>query len=348
MSKILIIRFSALGDVAMTVPVIYSLASNYPMHEIYILSRRQFEPLFDTLPDNVHFIGTDLSGRHLGFSGLNKLYKDLRIEKFDLIADFHSVLRSNYLMFRFKMDGIKSASIDKGRSDKKKLTRKKNKQVVPLETSFSRYHKVLQKLGFHFDLQFESIFEKKQFDIRQTETLYGKKTVVKWLGIAPFAKHKGKVYPLELQEEVISHFATDKKVKVFIFGGGEDEKNIVDKWVDKYPSLYSVVGELNTSQELVLMSQLDLMFSMDSANMHLASLVNTKVVSFWGATHPYAGFLGWNQSLENSIQSDLFCRPCSIYGQKPCYRKNYECLYQISPKQMIDRIDNLLFNPASN
>ncbi len=346
MSKILIIRFSALGDVAMTIPVIYSLASNYPMHEIYVLSRKQFEPLFEMLPENVHFIGADLSEKHHGVSGLNKLYSELKVEKFDYIADFHSVLRSNYLLLRFKLDGIKSARIDKGRPEKKQLTRKKHKLVIPLQTSFSRYQEVLERLGFHFDLQFASLFEKNQQDRFQADTVYGKKTDVKWLGIAPFAKHKGKVYPLELQEKVISHFASDERVKVFIFGGGVAEKNIVDTWVDKYPSLYSVVGKLNTSQELAFMSQLDLMFSMDSANMHLASLVNTTVVSFWGATHPYAGFLGWNQSLENTIQTDLFCRPCSIYGQIPCYRKNYECLYQITPEQIIARISNLLFNPS--
>ena len=91
------------------------------------------------------------------------------------------------------------------------------------------------------------------------------------------------------------------------------------------------------------MSQLDVMYSMDSANMHLASLVNTQVVSFWGATHPYAGFMGWNQCLENVVQVDeLTCRPCSIYGQKTCYRKDYACLNRITPKQIINRIENAL------
>jgi ADP-heptose:LPS heptosyltransferase len=98
-------------------------------------------------------------------------------------------------------------------------------------------------------------------------------------------------------------------------------------------------------QELILMSHLNVMLSMDSANMHLASLTDTPVVSIWGATHPYAGFLGWNQPQENILQvDDLDCRPCSIYGQKPCLRGDYACMNQITPDQVVRRISDII-NP---
>ena len=343
MSKILIIRFSALGDVAMTIPVIYSLAQEYPMHEITVLSRSSFQPLFQELPSNVRFLGIDLKGKYNGIPGLNLLYKELRAEKFNFVADFHSVLRTQYLRVRFMLDGVRTASIVKGRNEKKKLTQKKNKTFVQLKSGFTRYYEVLEKLGFKFDLNFKSIFiEENKFN-SELITLTGEKDNLKWLGIAPFAKHKGKIYPLELQEKVIAHFASDHRVKVFIFGGGDSEKEIVDRLVVKYPTLISLVGKLNMSKELLLMSRLDLMYSMDSANMHLASLVDTPVVSIWGATHPFAGFMGWNQSSENVIQTDLFCRPCSIYGQIPCYRKDYACLFQILPGNVINHIEKALF-----
>jgi len=343
MSKILIIRFSALGDVAMTIPVIYSLANANPAHEITVLSREPFRVLFKSLPTNVRFIGAELKGKHNGIKGLNVLYKELKEEQFDFVADFHSVLRSHYLCLRFKLDGVSTASIDKGRKEKKKLTQKQSKTFVQLKSSFDRYYEVLEKLGFSFDLNFVSVFEKGG-DLSAIISQTGYKSSEKWLGIAPFAKHRGKIYPLELQEKVIAHFANDKRIKVFIFGGGESERNTVNSWVEKYPSVLSMVGKLNMGQELVLMSQLDAMFSMDSANMHLASLVNTQVVSLWGATHPFAGFMGWNQTVENTIQGEISCRPCSIYGQKPCYRGDYACLYQITPEQIINRIENLLFD----
>ena len=95
-------------------------------------------------------------------------------------------------------------------------------------------------------------------------------------------------------------------------------------------------------EELILMSNLDVMVSMDSANMHLASLVGTTVVSVWGATHPYAGFMGWNQKEENAVQVTLPCRPCSIFGNKPCRRGDYACLRQIEPSDIIQKIENNL------
>lgn len=346
MSKILIIRFSALGDVAMTIPVIYSLAVAHPLLEITVLSAKSLQPLFENLPENVKFIGADLKGRHKGIKGLNVLFNELKVRKFDYVADFHSVLRSRYLSLRFMLGGAKTAKIDKGRSNKRKLTHKNNKVLVPLKSSFFRYKEVLQHLGFNFELHFDSFFNNKIIEFSQKNDQAALKADFKWIGIAPFAKHKGKIYPLELQEKVISHFANDKRVKVFIFGGGESENNVVNNWLEKYPSIVSMVGKLNMNQELLLMSQLDVMLSMDSANMHLASLVNTTVVSVWGATHPYAGFMGWNQSSDNAIQVDLTCRPCSIYGNKPCYRGDYACLYQITPTTIIKRIEALLFTTS--
>ena len=90
--------------------------------------------------------------------------------------------------------------------------------------------------------------------------------------------------------------------------------------------------------ELELMRGLDVMLSMDSANMHLASLVGTRVVSVWGATHPYAGFLGWGQRAEDCVQKDLPCRPCSIYGSKPCRYGDYRCLNSITPEEIVKAV----------
>ena len=90
------------------------------------------------------------------------------------------------------------------------------------------------------------------------------------------------------------------------------------------------------------MSHLDVMVSMDSANMHMASLVNIPVVSIWGATHPLAGFMGYHQSLDNAVQTDMDCRPCSIYGQKPCQFGDYRCMMAITPQMIVEKIANVL------
>lgn len=339
MARILVIRFSAIGDVAMTIPIVYSLAVQYPQHEITVLSRKNVEPLFRRLPDNVKFIGVDLAGKYKGICGLNRLYSLLKEKHFESVADLHGVLRAKYLCMRFGLSGVPTASIRKGRAGKRKLVRRHHKVFKKQESSFERYADVFNRLGLPVLLNFTSIYGDQKGDFSQIEPFTGPKNEKKWIGIAPFAKHKGKIYPLELQEQVIAHFAADSGVKVFLFGGGKEEQAVFDSWVMKYPTVTSMIGKLNMDTELNLISHLDVMLSMDSANMHFASLVNTPVVSVWGATHPYAGFMGWKQLPTNAVQVDLPCRPCSVFGQKPCFRGDYACLYGIKPEQIIEKMN---------
>ena len=342
MARILVIRFSALGDVAMTVPVIHSLATQYPQHEIVVLSRGMMQPLFQRLPSNVRFISADLSGRHKGIRGLNCLYYELKAMRFDYVADLHNVLRSRYLRYRFLLSGVSVAAICKGRLGKKQLVRRRHKVLAMQKSSFQRYADVFSALGCPVRLDFTSIYGAGKGDFAPIASVVQPKGTDKWIGIAPFAKHRGKIYPIDLQEQVVAHFAANPTVKVFLFGGGKEEQEVFDRWTKKYPSVTSLIGQLNLSTELNLMSYLDVMLSMDSANMHLASLVGIPVVSIWGATHPYAGFMGWKQQPDHTVQVDLSCRPCSVYGQKPCFRGDYACLMQITPPQVIEKIERII------
>lgn len=342
MARILVIRFSALGDIAMTIPVIHSFAMQYPQHEITVLSRAVLQPLFEGLPPNVRFIGADLTGKHKGFLGLNNLYSKLKAEHFDYVADLHNVLRSNLLNLRFRLAGATVAAIHKGREGKRKLVRRRHKVFASQKSSFRRYADVLEKLGFPVMLNFKSIYGDGKGDFSQIEPVTGPKEDQKWIGIAPFAKHTGKIYPLEQMEQVVAHFAARPDVKVFLFGGGKKEQEVFDQWTARYPSVVSMIGKLNMRTELNLMSHLDVMLSMDSANMHLASLVNVPVVSIWGATHPYAGFMGWKQLPVNTVQLDLSCRPCSVFGQKPCWRGDYACLRGIEPGKVVEKIEGVI------
>ena len=260
MARILIIRFSALGDVAMTIPVIHSLAVQYPQHEITVLSRAVWQPLFQGLPANVGFVGADLTGKHKGLWGLNSLYSELKAMHFDYIADFHHVLRSKYLCLRFRLANKPVASICKGRAGKKKLVRRHDKVMENQKSSFRRYADVLEKLGLPVLLNFSSIYGEGKGNFAEIEPVTGPKEDQKWIGIAPFAKHAGKIYPLELQEQVIAHFAANPKVKVFLFGGGKSEQDVFDAWIAKYPSVVSMIGKLNMRTELNLMSHLDVCF----------------------------------------------------------------------------------------
>lgn len=337
--KLLAIRFSAMGDVAMTVPVIDSLARHCPDLHITVLTVNRLLPFFSWMPDNVEVKGVKLND-YKGVSGLERLFAELKAEKFDAVADLHDVLRTKYLKWRFRMNGIPVKVIDKGRASKKALLGHGLTRDA-LKSSFSRYADVLHELGFEFEVDFVRAFDKSTEDMSAVWNAVGKKDAgEKWVGIAPFAAHEGKVYPLDKMCRLAESIA-QTGCKVFLFGAGKKESALLKTW--ETTNVKSVCGLMNgLKDELLLMSQLDCMVAMDSANMHMASLVATPVVSVWGATHPKAGFLGWNQSAENVVQLDLECRPCSVYGNKPCKYGDYRCMHNISNEQILRRVFSVL------
>lgn len=210
-----------------------------------------------------------------------------------------------------------------------------------LKSTVERYQDVFKQLGFQFELKFKSIFPTKPSLLPLFVESFGKKSE-KWIGIAPFAKHKGKIYPLPKMEEVLALLDKHGGVKVFLFGNGSQEHKIMSDWQQKFGCINLMPRKTDLAEELNLMANLNLMLSMDSANMHLASLVGLPVVSIWGATHYYAGFLGWNQLVENVVELDLDCRPCSIYGNKSCRRNDYACLNELDPTIIYQKISNLI------
>lgn len=341
MSRILALRFSALGDVAMTVPVIHSMAEAYPSDEIVVVSRERWGALFSNMPGNVRFHGIDLQD-YGGLRGLERLYGELSREGIDAVADLHDVLRTKYLDMRFRMGGVPVAVINKGRREKRELTRREHKKLVQLKTSTQRYREVFQKLGYEFGIDFRSIFGDDEGDVGTLAPVVGAKNENEWVGIAPFAQHEGKIYPVELMEHVVSLLCKRPKRKIFIFGGGNEERRVAEEWEKRYPSVISVVGKGRMIDELGVMSRMDVMLSMDSANMHLASIVGAKVFSIWGATHPAAGFGAWGQTPDSFIQTDMDCRPCSVFGNKKCHRDDYACLRHIDPNRVAEKLETAL------
>ncbi len=346
---ILVIRFSSLGDVAMTVPVVWAVARRYPDVRITVLSRAYARALFEDLAPNVNFMEADLKTEYHGIRGLNALYRRLTAKQFTKVADLHNVLRSEYLRMRFNLGHYRVEHINKHRHDRRQLVSYKHKVKKQLPTSFENYLKVFEQLGYSVDInEFRSIFPPEGGNLNLLPREIGpKKNFEKWIGIAPFAAHEGKIYPPRLMEQVIHQLKEHyPQCRIFFFGKGHQEDKYIDIWGAQYRQCINATRHCeNLYQELIIMSHLDVMLSMDSANMHLASLTAIPVVSVWGATHPYAGFMGYNQPQENTIQLELDCRPCSIYGQKPCQRGDYACLNNIPPERIVERIVSIINNP---
>jgi ADP-heptose:LPS heptosyltransferase len=329
-----------MGDVAMSIPVIRALTEKHPECKITVLSKPFFKPLFDKIPQ-VSFFAAQVNTKHKGILGLFKLYRELKKEKITHVADFHDVLRSKILRTLFIFNGNPCTYIDKGRTEKKALTRTKNKIFKQLKTSHQRYAEVLNKLGFNLDLSNPTLIEKKKLSEKITLITGLKKDT--WIGIAPFAAFKGKVYPLQLMEEVIKEMAS-KGFKIFLFGGGKHEIKVLNTIENTYKNVINLAGQLSFKEELKVISELDLMVSMDSGNAHLAAMQQVKTITLWGVTHPYAGFAPFHQPDDYCLISDLEKYPkipCSIYGNKVI--NGYENVMEtISPDRVIEKIMSVL------
>ena len=324
----------------MTVPVIRALTEKYPDCKITVLSKPFFKPLFDTIPQ-VSFFAAQVNTKHKGILGLLKLYRELKKEKITHVADFHNVLRSKILRALFIFDGKPSIFIDKGRAEKKALTRTKNKIFKQLKTSHQRYADVLNKLGFTLDLSNPTPINK--IKLAEKITLYTGLKKDTWIGIAPFAAFKGKVYPLQLMEEVIEEMAS-KGFKIFLFGGGKREIEILNTLENIHDSIVNLAGKLSFKEELEVIGVLDVMVAMDSGNAHLAAMQQVKTITLWGVTHPYAGFAPFDQPDDYCVISDLKKYPkipCSIYGNKVAngYKNVMET---IAPTKVIEKIMSVL------
>lgn len=333
-SHILVYRFSAIGDVAMVAAVLREYAQHYPHVKFTMVSQAFLKPLFEGF-ENVHFVAVETNGKHKGFPGLWRLFRELRALRPDVFADMHHVLRSMVVRTFFFFSGTPVCFLKKGRREKRRLTRRRHKQLQPLKSMFRRYEQVLQKA---LRAPSDSIIDSLPLIAPKKEA-----GTIKKIGIAPFAKHEGKCYPLGKMEEVVAHFAMQPDVEIYLFGGGKEEALALAEWEARYVSVTSMAGKkLSLAEELEFMKQLTVMVSMDSANMHFASFVEVPVISVWGATHPYVGFYGWRQNPENAVQIDLYCRPCSVFGNKPCYRGDYACMNTLNPGQIIQKISAFL------
>lgn len=326
-----------MGDVAMTVPVVASFARKYPNANITMVSNPRFEDMFHGI-NNLTFFGVDTKNKYKGFGGIFKLFSDLSAtRKFDVVIDLHDVLRSKVMRALFRIKGIKVFKIDKGRAEKKALTAKEDKVLKQLKSSVERYRDVFAEAGVPFDLTFDCLMQKGMpLSAKLAETLGEKHG--RWIAIAPFAQHQGKIYPLDKMEKVVKMLSEEPDTKVLLFGGGAKERTVLEDWEKKYSNTVSLAGKFPLLQELEILNHADTLVSMDSANMHLASLVGTRVVSVWGATHTCAGFYGFGQNPADTVELQMDCRPCSIYGNKPCKFNDYRCMTNIEPETIVNKV----------
>jgi ADP-heptose:LPS heptosyltransferase len=347
MKKIITFRFSAMGDVALLLPVVLNAAKQNPNLKITIVTRKKFKVFFEGHP-NIDVFTADFDKKHKGIFGLFKLFQELNKLSPDFVLDLHQNIRTQVLKFFFLFTRAKVFGLDKGRAEKKKLV--KNQEFKKLSHVTERYYDVFKEAGL---VPEKSIIENlPEFFHIPSET---EKTVQIWLekfknqrliGIAPFAQHKGKIWPIEKYAKLIKLlFIEFPAYQIVMYGGGKQEKGIIETLKNELPQIENLVGIFSLKEELALIKKLDLMICGDSSNMHFAALSNIPVLSIWGSTHSFAGFSALFQPENNTIEiekEELPCRPCSVFGNKPCQRKDYACLNWISPEMVLEKIKAVL------
>lgn len=327
-------RFSSTGDAAVAVPVVKSLREAHPDLRITVLTRPSFKLFFREIND-IGFLDADFKGRHRGLGGIIRLWRDIQAYGVTHVADLHDITRTRILRRFLRLSRQKVAVIEKGTIEKRELTRKFRKEKKQLRSTLERYRDTIIKTGFDIPAPVAVCRTARPIPHGIIDSAGEKRGT--WIGVAPFAEHKGRIYPTNLTYELIGLLSA-RYERVFIFGEGPYEKEFAEYMSKLHKGVFPAVGVVRPDEELDLISNLDAMVSMDSPAIHKASLVGTPVVSIWGATHPFAGFYGFGQDPENAVQIELPCRPCSIHGNKPCMYRDYHCLSRITPQSVADRV----------
>ena len=338
--RLLVIRTSAMGDVALTTPVLRGMREQYPEVELVLLTRSAFKPFFSSIT-GLELFFPDLKNRHKGIRGVFRLFKDInRQSEIDGVIDLHDVLRSKILRFFFRLTGVPVSVLDKGRSEKKSLITGKKK--VQLKHSVERYCDVFAKAGFPV------VPSKGNWIVPSPDTILKPEFIAEMqgvlnIGVAPNAKHKLKMWPESNMVRLIGLISEKHRCRFWLFGGAEDSERLEALQL-KISGSTNLAGKLSLDEELVFMSKLDLMIAMDSSNMHMAALSGTKVISIWGGTDPLSGFSAWMQPDSFSIRipvEELTCRPCTIYGKGECKRGDFACMNWLTPEMVYQKIEKI-------
>lgn len=349
MKHVLVIRLSALGDVAIMVPVLRGYAASNAEVTFTVAGPPMLAPLFEGM-GNVRFLGLKKKQSFL------KIYRVLEAVGADTVVDLHKVnrvgmaltlLRLRHLFnFNFRIFALR-----KGRFSRWMFLH--HWQHKPRKPQYQRYDDVFRRAGLKREVGgLRPASPTRELNIVRANHYLPLPLNTATIGVAPFSQHEGKVWPWE-NVELLVEMLSDKGYGVVLFGSKKEApklealvSNQSSKQSSNQAIVSSVAGKQSFAEELEIIKGLALMVSMDSANMHFASALGIPVVSIWGATHPDFGFYGYGQKRCNALCANLPCQPCSAYGQKACRYGDYRCLKAITPEMVLGLILKQLGNQA--
>lgn len=324
MKHVLVIRLSALGDVALMAPLVRAYAEANRDLTFTVAGPPLLEPLFEG-EENVHYLG--LKKRQ----SFVKIYRALNAVGADTVVDLHRVNRVGFAIIMLRLRHLFNPRFRIFALHKGKVTRwlylhhwwRHNRKP-----QYERYDDVFRHAGL------------TRAHRTATQAIKQLNNQAIAIGVAPFSQHEGKIWPWENSERLALMLA-ESGYKVLLFGSKEEAPQL-ESLAARHDNICSVAGKQTFRDELEIIKGLRLMVSMDSANMHFASVLGVQVVSIWGATHPGFGFYPQGQDPDNALCANLECQPCSAFGQKPCRYGDYRCLRAITPEMVVKKIETLI------
>lgn len=333
MKHVLVIRLSALGDVALMAPLVREYAEANRDLTFTVAGPPLLEPLFEG-EANVHYLGLKKKQSFV------KIYRALNAVGADTVVDLHRVNRVGFAIIMLRLRHLFNPHFRIFALHKGKVSRwlylhhwwRHNRKP-----QYERYDDVFRHAGLK--CVNASMRKCVSADARITNIITQSHNNA-IIGVAPFSQHEGKIWPWENSERLALTLA-ERGYKVLLFGSKEEAPQL-ESLAARHDNISSVAGKQTFREELEIIKGLRLMVSMDSANMHFASVLGVPVVSIWGATHPGFGFYPQGQDPNNALCADLDCQPCSAFGQKPCRYGDYRCLRAITPEMVVKKIETLI------
>ncbi len=311
MKKFLVVRFSSIGDIVLTTPVVRCLKAEFPDAEVHYLTKIQFKTILVNNPsiDKIHTIKRDLK----------EVLSTLKSEKYDWVIDLHNNLRT--LNLRWALH-TKSYQFPKINLKKWLLTTFKVNKMPTLHV-VDRYFQAVEELGVKNDQKGLDYFIPKVDDIN----LKHYHIPQNYIAFAIGAKFGTKRLPVTKIVEIINQLNTT----VVLLGGKDDVKNA--KLISNdCENVVSLCGDLNLNQSASVVKQADKIITHDTGLMHIASAFNKPIVSIWGNTVPALGMYPYMPEVENNYSihevRNLSCRPCSKIGYQTCPKKHFNCMNQ--------------------
>jgi heptosyltransferase-2 len=338
--KILVIRFSSIGDIILASPLLRVLHKKFPASRIDFLVRKEYSELVQHNPNLNHVYEFDTAS---GFNELRRLKTTVQKEQYDLIVDIHNSLRSRFLRLFNEAKG--TVIINKRVWERTMLVKFKKNYYRDIISVADRYIEQLKEHGIKNDGEGLELYIPDEIRNRVSSRMAALELDLfgKIIGFCPSAKHATKCWPKERYVELGIKLAEEYNAKILLFGGPSDIER--SKYITN--SINASVHQANAadfSSELSLletaaaMQFCDLVVTNDSGLMHIAAAMKRKVVAIFGSTVQEFGFFPVGTKNIVLEQKGLYCRPCSHIGRSSCPEGHFRCMNEIQVTNVLNSI----------